>query len=281
MSSQRLIFVHIPKTAGSSMKDVLVRQYGARLRDVHDEDAHIQRQNIQHILDLSDAQQAKIGCIVGHIPYGLHVHLKGAWVYSVILRHPLKRIVSNYHHVQHSVRGYPAQGTSFESYAQRAGNDSMQIRYVLGMMREDNMRVDRDSPLPSDALDRAKDALSNQYAAVGLTERFDESMLLFAQAFGWKQPLYLRQNVGTPSQQPISAESLATVTEMLHMEMALYDYAKTLFEERLAAYQGDLAADLARYQQANQRLAQANALRTLPYRTARSVYRKVKKLTRK
>lgn len=46
MSAQRLIFIHIPKTAGSSMKDVLVRQYGARLRDVHDEDARIQRQNV-------------------------------------------------------------------------------------------------------------------------------------------------------------------------------------------------------------------------------------------
>lgn len=281
MSAQRLLFIHIPKTAGSSMKDVLVRQYGAGLRDVHDEEARIQRQNVQCILDLPDDQQARIGCIVGHMPYGLHEYLTGAWAYSVILRHPLKRMVSNYQHVQHSARGYPARNLSFEAYAQRAGNDSIQIRYLLGMMRPDTLRVDRETPLPPDALERAKAALRTQYAAFGLTERFDESMLLFAQAFGWQMPLYLRQNVGTPSRQPISAESLAAVTAMLPVEMALYEYARTLFEERIAAYQGDLSADLTRYQQANQRLMQADALRTLPYRTARSVYRKVKKLTRK
>jgi len=63
-------------------------------------------------------------------------------------------------------------------------------------------------------LDIAKQHIDAMPAA-GLTEKFDESLLLFKAAFGWGMPLYKRENVAgnKPPRKEIPSDVVSTIQE--------------------------------------------------------------------
>jgi hypothetical protein len=105
----------------------------------------------------------------------------------------------------------------------------------------------QDEPLsPEELLARAQDNL-RACAVVGLTERFDETMLLLKKAYGWRLPFYERRNVSTkrPPREAIPAHILRQIEADNALDAALYTYAQELFEEQVRQYgPAKLARDL-------------------------------------
>lgn len=95
-------------------------------------------------------------------------------------------------------------------------------------------------PLPPErVLERAKSNLRQHFAAVGLTERFDESVALFGHALGWSQLLgYESRNrsQNRPLHDTISREVLNKVEADNALDIALYQYAQGLFGEQRERY---------------------------------------------
>jgi hypothetical protein len=89
----------------------------------------------------------------------------------------------------------------------------------------------------------AKEHLRDNIAVVGLTERFEETLLLLQQAFNWPNVWYRPRNVtrNRPQQDELSDDTLQAIAELNRWDMALYEYAQTLFAKRIAA-QGPLFA---------------------------------------
>ena len=57
---------------------------------------------------------------------------------------------------------------------------------------------DLDTPFgacTSDMLERAKRHIEERFSFVGITERFDESLVLLRRTFAWKPPYYVAANV--------------------------------------------------------------------------------------
>jgi hypothetical protein len=91
--------------------------------------------------------------------------------------------------------------------------------------------------LTADHLAQAKRNLA-QCTVVGLTERFDESLLLMQRAFGWGDISYQRANVtqGRPKKESLDAATLAVIRQAHPLDLALYDYAQQLFAEQKRRY---------------------------------------------
>jgi len=107
-------------------------------------------------------------------------------------------------------------------------------------------------------LDVAKQALDESFDFVGLTDRFDESLLLWRHEFG--QPeisvQYERRNT-LPGDQLIRFDDLTEVQRdrvrvVNQLDLDLYRYAEErVFPRFVDRYHGDLSADLERFQEAN------------------------------
>jgi hypothetical protein len=67
-------------------------------------------------------------------------------------------------------------------------------------------------------------------AVVGLTERFDETMLLLKKVYGWRMPFYERRNVGRHRlrKQDLSADVIRQIAADNRLDVALYAYAQEL-----------------------------------------------------
>jgi hypothetical protein len=102
-------------------------------------------------------------------------------------------------------------------------------------------------------LDLAKHNLREHFAVVGLTERFDETLLLLKRTFGWQRIQYTRHNVtrGRPRRDSLDAETLAVLSEYNQLDIALYQYAQRLLADQICAQGPSFARALWAFQLAN------------------------------
>jgi len=99
-----LIFLHIPKTAGTTLSVIIDRQF---LRDaIFTIDGADIRGSVTQFIQLPETARARIQCLKGHMAFGLHPYLRSPSRYLTLLRHPVDRIVSHYHHTRGLV-GHP------------------------------------------------------------------------------------------------------------------------------------------------------------------------------
>ena len=84
----------------------------------------------------------------------------------------------------------------------------------------------------------AKENLSNQFSFVGLAERFNDSLVLLARQFGWRNVFYVKRNVtrGRPHRDKIPAKVLSQIRAQNALDWELYTFAKHLFAESVLSY---------------------------------------------
>ena len=252
-----IIFIHNVKAAGTTLRGIFRRQYepGAVFTTSH---AYFDLAQLDLEPVRAGVEQGKLHVVQGHIPFGLHEHVTRSATYVTLLRAPVDRLVSHYH--SRVERGYGAR-------VLRSGDRTMSLEEYVetgGVKELDNAMTRRLSGLDPDVggcsramLERAKEHLDRHFSVVGLSERFDETLVLLARTFGWKYLLYTRTNV-TAERPPI--DSLPSTTRDLIaarnvLDVELYEHATRLFEAALDR-QGP---DLRRAVDALRRVNRANA----------------------
>jgi hypothetical protein len=189
--------------------------------------------------------------IMGHTVYGLHEGVPRPCTYVTMLRHPVKLAFSQYRYVQRipshhhheavkdmTLEEYVASRISFEM-------DNSQTRAIAG---------DLGTPVgecTDEMLEVAKRNLEEHFSWFGITERFDESLILLRRTFDWRDVRYVSRNVSRSR-----AELTPTQRELLEranwLDMQLYEYAQRVMDERIAAEPG-FAEELDRFTRANHR----------------------------
>jgi hypothetical protein len=232
-----LVFVHIPKAAGTTLGEVVRSRYARRERFFVDrEDMDGTRARLAR---LTPAQRGRLRYVEGiHLPFGIHARLCLEATYITMLRHPVDRIISHYRYVKrepaHYLHDRVVRGRmSLEAYAASdlsSELDNGQVRLLCGSPDHDS--VSGHAPVSASTLAAALRNLE-RFEGVGITERFDESLLLFSRKLAWSEPCYESRNEATEPAPPIPETARHSIAERNSLDMALYEHALHAFDAAL------------------------------------------------
>lgn len=269
----RVIFLHIPKAAGSTLNGVIERQYP---RDsIYVIDAERQDAAIEEFKALPEARRAKIRLLRGHVGFGLHDYLPEPVSSFTVLRDPVDRVMSHYYYLRDQMdrgRDYTdrpwlreAGRMTLGEYVRHGPSADVrngQTRLLAGAMNGWDVAAATPSD-PTDMLDRAKANLGDQLCLAGLTERFDETLLLLQRRLGWSKPFYVTRNVtqGRPPKAALSPDELEGIQDANRLDIELYEYATARFEQAVRAEGPSFPRAVHRFRFLNRRWDEARRLR--------------------
>ena len=252
-----LIFVHIPKTAGTTLTRILrTNEPGPRTRhggNVFKGGGGVKR-GVRFVRLLRDdsGELDRVRILTGHFPLGMRDHLPSHLPqerelrFFTFLREPVDRTLSHYHAIREAGRGYglpplAADATLEDTLAGGYLHDNLQTRMLSGLP-EPFGEVD------DEMLAQAKHNLRDGLACFGLTERFDESLVLAKQRLGLRSILYgssARVNAKRPRGDDIPAELRHAAERCNRHDIELYRYAEQLFDAAPERNQPDFEIELA------------------------------------
>ncbi len=235
MTSSLLLFLHIPKTAGSTLHSVLSSQFPPD--EILTIDSSDPESSVKEIKALPIEDKMRIKCVRGHMPFGLHAYFPQPATYITFLRDPVDRIISHYYYLQSSPQHYlyevvTSKHMSLADYATSGISSELlngQTRLISGY----------EEPTPTtETLALAKENLSKQFSFIGLTERFNDSLVLLARQFGWRNVFYVKRNVtrGRLRREEIPGKVLSQIMAQNALDWELYTFAKHMFAESVLSY---------------------------------------------
>lgn len=239
-----VIFMHIPKAAGVTLHRIIERQY--RPTAIFTIRGKRVQESVDQFRRFSEAKRRKFRVIKGHMGFGLHNLLPQQSDYITMLRDPVDRIVSHYYYVlQSGPRHYlyntvTAQRMSLEDYVRSGITPELnngQTRLLsgiedIGVISNFDQCSIGFQDFPDGILDQAKNNLQQHFAVVGIANRFDESLLLFKKALGWRNISYTQKNTtrNRPHKEDIPKETISLIEKYNELDIELFDYARKLFE---------------------------------------------------
>lgn len=254
-----LYFLHIPKTAGLTFISILDQYF--------EPDSILHIQSWVNLLDNMPKDFSRYKFVRGHFGYGVYRILPKKPVYITMLREPIETTISDYEHVK---RHYIIPATPYltgrneevyrgESLVELLKDPYKQWRFTnpatrhlaleyvpkhVLMERFEFKKIADMDPYSmqyiyhglsdEELLEIAKKHLS-EFAFVGITEKFEESLFLLWYTFGWK-PIYdySNQNVAPsrPHKQNLSFDTIEAIKDATKLDSELYVFARQLFENR-------------------------------------------------
>lgn len=238
MTDETLIFLHVPKTGGTTLQSILRERYpGDRIYTTNGEDVW---ESLQALRDLPDERKANLDVVMGHMAYGVHEWLPGDATYVTLLRDPVDRVVSHYHYAKANESHYlydriHAEGWTLSDYVREGPADEVVNGQTKMLLDLDAVRPKGEVTCNADAFEQVKENLRNHFTVVGMTGRFDESVLLMEEELGWNDAYYHRENVTSnrPSVSDIDDETVETVASHNEYDLRLIDYVEDVMSSQV------------------------------------------------
>lgn len=262
-----LIFLHIPKNAGTTLVHVIRRQYPKQSVFWFSYD---RPELVAKFEKMDEKERGELLCLGGHIPFGIHEEFKDIPVtYITMLRDPVARFISEYGQLSRVLQSGNWRSGSWRppierlkslgdylDYRIETNAMEVQTRFIGGYALPPGTQRQFE-PLPEDALQRAKDNLRKHFLVTGITQRFDESLLLMKRRLGWKSHIfYARQNTApqVASYSDIPTELLERIIEHTRIDAELVCFAEELLDEAIAAEGDDFQKELGKLHRVNHTL---------------------------
>lgn len=208
-----LISLHIPKTAGTTLRMIIDREYGLE-RKLQIEGLYSNSDFIK-TYGIDTFNNAEV--ISGHQYFGIHEHINDQCTYITMLRDPIERVLSTY---KHTARMGEQDMGWLKCLTTHEQGSNLQTKMLAGG------EVD---------LGRAIHNLNNSFSVVGISEMFDESVLLMQQKLSWSFPYYVIEN---PSHNKIRSadidiDIIDIIREANRVDIELYDYCANRLREEI------------------------------------------------
>lgn len=260
MTDTCIIFTHIPKTGGVSFINLIKRQFKSNEILLW---WPTKNYPIDAAENLFSALPRETKLIQDHIPFGIHSYLPLPATYITFLREPIKRTISDYNFwywINHRNRKIN-HIHDLEYFCEMTG-DNLMTRFISGLdlqhvyklgglnnfrlkrVTENAILPDYCQQCPPEMLEIAKKNLKNHFSFIGITERFDESLVLLKRNLAWKNIYYYKKNVAPyfkrnviiPKKKldkTISDNTLNYIKKQNQLDIELYKYVLSLFEEQI------------------------------------------------
>jgi hypothetical protein len=220
-----ILFLHMPKTAGTSFRRMLQASLGMNAVYPSDEELSIRPNgwypSEAEILETLPSVR-RYFCITGHFSAAIADRLPKRHRTAVFLRDPIERSLSTLAHFYHTTGTPPARLLDDEAFVTRCIHNRQTI--LLGS-------EGFHTPPAGDTriLDRALNVV-DAFDFVGLTERFRESCMLFDSTFGTIIGAAVqKENVLRPNGTEFS-ELLPRILPLIDLDRVLYDRARERFK---------------------------------------------------
>jgi hypothetical protein len=123
----------------------------------------------------------------------------------------------------------PKQGLTIMEFVEGGYSKSAcngQTRVLTGQLGADSMR--------EDSLELAIENVSKDFQAVGIMERFDESLVYFRAKLDWKSHCcYVQKNVSKRRDMTVTQSDIDTIRRHNRLDIELYDYVQREFQDQL------------------------------------------------
>jgi sulfotransferase famil protein len=253
LGGKTLLFLHIHKTAGTTLNRIIEREYNPFL--IYTIEGKRIEWSLDHFKRLPEHRRAALRVVKGHMSFGLHEFLPRPSTYITFLRDPIERCISSYAY---------SKGNRFNPFHRRINqenldlaqflaiapwNNNLQCKAIAGIDRRDYRPISffREMQRPGakgpdagwdlwstpEVLQRAKENLQRFFGFVGLTDRFTDSLVLLKHLFGWKLSSYssYRKSRNRPNRETFTPELLAEVEGRNRFDRELYEFGKKMFDD--------------------------------------------------
>ncbi len=191
-----------------------------------------------------DEEQSLSSCLES-----IHEYVDGPYAYFTFLREPIERTISHYYFLRRE-SGHPLASKLQENGLTLDQLIELELDKTLFNAHTRLFSGVWYDPLPgkctAEHLEMAKDNLRRNFKVVGLTERFDESLMLLKRAFSWKDVRYTSQNVsgGRPKREELPGTTLAVVESANKLDIELYAFGQKLFEEQMRGLEKQIGREV-------------------------------------
>lgn len=233
----RGFFVHVMKTGGTSLKQMLLD--GVLRRDeIFPNAATRQDQIIAHIVNLfavrhriPEVDWEPVRLIAGHYPFLSHRLLPFPTKTFALFREPVERAVSHLKALQRDQRT--------RSYEDLYSDRDLFDRYLYNLQARAFVFDDPNAPVmlertfdwDEDFLARAKRNVEC-VDVIGLTSEFSAFTARLEQAFGWRLPAVKHLNTASEEQLPVPQSLRDRIREDLRYDVSFYEHVLGVYKSR-------------------------------------------------
>jgi len=227
-----LRFLHIPKTAGSTFKTILKRQYP---HEKCFEFTGNYAADLKSYNELSENDRNAISIFMGHAPIETGISNADNAVIITFLRDPISRVKSFCQHVYegkspHLIDKYPPEGFDLDALLESGNQELSNIQTRFLIDRWGCPSELRNNLSDSEAINTAVDNLFNKISYFGIQEYFDKSLIYYSAVLNWKMPFYISENTrNTKKLLQFDNRHIKRIAELNSLDLEVYRIAEDKF----------------------------------------------------
>jgi len=227
------LFMHLPKTAGTSMRNLLERNYDRdQLLYVYQEPPGV---SLDTIKAYDKNRLDKVRVVYGHFPFGIHKLVDDYPIqYITMLRDPVQRVISTYYHYKRvsGVNGAEVLSkkmgiSEFVFNGKFLEADNAMVRLISGV-----------DPFPFGQCSHeiykvALDNINKYFSDVLILERMDESLARLKKLLDIDDVMISRDNVNKQlGRRSIRDDTMNQIQELNKYDVMLYKYILRRFKTK-------------------------------------------------